>query len=250
MEAISSLSELLARRKVTRPVAEVVRQQMREHMAVLAPLFRPKHIFGDFIQGGAREIAKGPEKALQDLQALFASLASSKPFLLEQKELTPPLTFESSILEFTEHEYIRDIGGKQVRITSPLRWTVSYVNFPLKRLRELSSDKNRNINEYRQFLLHYAGLHVVISRQPALLNLLGGLHLHLTSVKFPEFGELPVTTISSSVRTIVPADDVILESTEISGRDVFEEVADLDSIEELADPLKIKLSELTGSASA
>jgi hypothetical protein len=250
MEAISSLPQLLARRKVTRAVSEVIRKQMRDCMAVLAPLFRPRHIFGDFIQGGTREIAKGPEKALQELQAIFAVLAAARPFSLEQKELMPPLTFESSVLEFAEFEYSRQIAGKTVRITSPLRWTVSYANYPLKRLRELSMDKNRTNTEMRQFLLHYTGLHVVVSRQPALQELLKALHLRVATEKFPEFADLPITCLSSDVRTIIPPDDVIVESTEISGRDVFEEVVDVTSIQELADPLKDKLTELTASAEA
>jgi hypothetical protein len=54
----------------------------------------------------------------------------------------------------------------------------------------------------------------------------------------PEFGGLPVTFISAPVSTLLPPDDVIIENTEISGSDVFEEVVDLDSATAMRDPMK------------
>ena len=53
--------------------------------------------------------------------------------------------------------------------------------------------------------------------------------------------------ISSSTRPTRPPASVIIESTEISGMDVFEEVVRLDDIAKLRDPLKQRLMELVQS---
>ena len=46
------------------------------------------------------------------------------------------------------------------------------------------------------------------------------------------------TYVSSLVPTVRPPDEVIIESTELSGRDVFEEVVDVGAILAMRDPLK------------
>ena len=46
--------------------------------------------------------------------------------------------------------------------------------------------------------------------------------------KLPELGELPITFLSGPISTIRPPDNVIIESTELSGADAFEEVINLE----------------------
>jgi hypothetical protein len=74
--------------------------------------------------------------------------------------------------------------------------------------------------------------------------MLGALHYNLSSVRMPEFGELPITCIASSVPTIRPPDDVVLESVEISGQNAFEEVVDVEGIVNIQDPFKEQLMNL------
>jgi len=59
-----------------------------------------------------------------------------------------------------------------------------------------------------------------------------------------EFGELPVTVIASAVKTERPADDVILESTDLSGVSVFEEVVRVTNVAAMVDPRKERLLEV------
>ena len=73
----------------------------------------------------------------------------------------------------------------------------------------------------------------------------------LTSLRFPvvverrpEFGGLPITCITTAVSTYRPDDEVIIETTEISGSEEFEEFVKVSEISALRDAYKDKLVEL------
>ena len=55
---------------------------------------------------------------------------------------------------------------------------------------------------------------------------------------------MPITYVSAAVNTVRPPDEVIIESTEISGMAVFEEVLNPDDVTALRDPLREKLMDL------
>jgi hypothetical protein len=140
--------------------------------------------------------------------------------------------------------------SKPVSITSPLKWVLNYSGFSLSRLRELLADRNRRTDDVREFLVHYLVLQTVFTSQPGVTSILDKLHFPITTGRLPEFGELPITYISSSISTMRPPDDVIIESTEISGSNAFEEVINLEDIVKMNDPLKEKLSETVRSFGA
>jgi hypothetical protein len=62
-----------------------------------------------------------------------------------------------------------------------------------------------------------------------------------------EFGELPITYIKSDISTFLLPDHVIIESTEISGMDAFEEVVNKDDVPKLQDRLKEQLTQILNS---
>jgi hypothetical protein len=63
-------------------------------------------------------------------------------------------------------------------------------------------------------------------------------------------GDLPVTFISSVISTLRPPDQVIIESTEISGMPLFEEIVNIEDIVQLRDPIKDRLIEIVKSHDA
>lgn len=77
--------------------------------------------------------------------------------------------------------------------------------------------------------------------------MLEALHFPISTSHFPEFGDLPVTIVSSSISTIRPSDDVIIESTEVAGMNVFEEVVNVDDVKKMRDPLREQMLELLQS---
>ena len=60
----------------------------------------------------------------------------------------------------------------------------------------------------------------------------------------PELGQLPIAFLSGPVSTVRPPDNVIIESTELSGADAFEEVINLEDVIRLRNPFKDQLEEL------
>jgi hypothetical protein len=238
--------QLRVRRRLTRAVAEFVRGQLKDFLAVLGPLLRPRAVFGEHVQGSAKESVRGADTAFRELQAVYEAVAASRPFNLP-RELKPPLEAGTSVVEFTPLEYTHaaKAGGesKTVTITSPLKWVLSYAGFGPRRLRELMGTTPTG-NEIQQAVLQTLILHVVLQRQTGVVRILEALRLPVTAGRLPGFGEVPFALITSAVPTVRPPDEVIIENTEISGADVFEEVVDPEEISRLRDPLREKLLEL------
>jgi hypothetical protein len=250
MEENFSIQKLLVLRKLTRAISDLLRNQMKEHLATLAPLLRPRAVLGDYVQSNIKEVVKGADKAFKDLQALFETIAPAKPFNLP-KELKAPIEIMSSTLEMTPMEYIHvatsGAESKKVIITSPLKYVLNYSGFAPGRLKELVADRNRSSDQLKEVVLHYLTLHTVVTKQSGVTAILDALHYPITTDRTPEFGDLPLTYISSSISTIRPPDDLIIQSTDLSGRDVFEEVVNIDDIVALRDPLKDRLIEIVRS---
>jgi hypothetical protein len=248
MEENYSIQRMLDLRKLTRAIAELLRGQMRDYMVSLAPLYHPRTVLGEYVQGSTKEALKGANAVFKELQALYDSIAPTRPFNLS-KDVKAPLDIYGGALELTAVEYTYqatvDQTSKTVAVTMPFRWIVSYPGCSPARLRELAADRNRSAEELQHAVLHYLALHLVMTKQTGLTKILEALHFPVRpNERLPGFGNLPMTIISSSVSTIRPPDSVIIESTEISGINAFEEVVNIADIIELRDPLSDRLIEL------
>ncbi|HWQ33699.1 MAG TPA: hypothetical protein VNQ79_12670 [Blastocatellia bacterium] len=251
MEENFSIQRLLTLRKLTRSVADLLRPLVKDYLATLAPVLRPKNLLGDYVQGGGRETARNADKYFREIQELYESLVTAKPFNLS-KELNPPLDLPGNALEMTPLEYSHNAQSgqqsKTVIVTSPLKWALSYQGCSPARLRELLRDRNRATDDLKQCVISFLVMNLMVTKQPGLAQILEALHFPIiTGEKLPEFGNLPVTIITSSVSTLRPPDQVIIDSTEMSGMDAFEEVVNVEDIRNLRDELKEKLLELVTS---
>jgi hypothetical protein len=252
MDTSLTTKTLLARRKLTRTIGALLSEQLRSHITTLTPLFRQRQVFGDHVQGrGASETVKNADHAFKELQELYAAVAAKAPFMLPA-ELNSPLMQLTSTLELSPWEYEHAIGGagkdrKTVTVTSPFRFVLSYGGYSLRRLRDLLSDQGRKSGELQVYVLHYLTMHMMVQKQPGLAHLLETLHFPLSTGHVEGFGQLPVTFIGSSISTSLPADALVMESTEMSGMDVFEEVVNPADIENLRDPLRERLAGAMGA---
>jgi hypothetical protein len=247
MNGRDNIQSLLALRKLTRAITDVVRVQMTEYLRTLTPLMRPKAILGEYIQGGQKEPTRKADKAFKDLQAIYETVAGSKPFNLP-RDLTPPLSFPATALEITPVDYVHTIQAegitRKITVRCPLTWVLTYNDFPPNRLRELLETKARSVDEVTRFVLSYLIIHLVTTNEPGLMQVFDALHFPLTTSKQREFGDLPVTRIGIGISTTRPSDAVILESAELTGMDAFEELVNVEEIARLPDPLKEKLLEI------
>ena len=250
MDGRDNTQSLLALRKLTRAIAETVRAQMTEYLATLAPLFRPRTVLGDYVEGGTKESTKRADKAFKELQALFETIAAARPYTLS-REITTPLRFQDLGLEVTPVDYAHVIQSgsesRTIMVRSPLTWTLSYTGFAPTRLPELLKNKLRPGDDLLQFILAYILMHVVTANSPGLLKVLDAVHFPLTSTTIPDFGQLPITRIGVGIGTFRPSDEVVLQTAELTGVDAFEEVVNVDDISALDDPFRSKLSDIVAA---
>lgn len=252
---------LLALRKLTRSVADLLRDRATQYVATVSPLLRPRVALGEAADAGTKEPFQAPDKTFKELQSLYEQVAAAQPFTL-RRDLKPPLDITSWNVELWPVEYTHAAKSngtsKNVRVISPLKWVIGFsgitrtdmtrTNFSPRRLRELLADRSRDAEELRQLVLHYAVMHLAIARAPGLSKLLADLHFALGSEKFAEFGPLPIPVVRSVLETLRPPDDVLIDHTEIAGTDTFEEVVNTDHITGLVDPIRDKLLELAKAA--
>jgi hypothetical protein len=241
-----TIQSLLVRRKLTRAIADFVRSELTQHLATLTPLFQPHAVLGDRIQGGQSDSLRRAEQVFKAVQTAYESIAPAKPFSL-RRELTPPFDFPKTSLELTPVEYAHQIQAgsntKKITVRCPLTWTLSYGGYAPTRLQELLDPRVRG-EQLQRFILSFLFMHQVVLNQRGLQPILDALHFSLTTITLPQFGDLPLTRISSSITTMRPADDVVLESAELTGMDAFEEVANVGDISRLQDSLKERLVEI------
>src|SRR5262252_10412448 len=124
-----NIQSLLALRKLTRAITDVVRVQMTEYLKTLTPLMRPQAVLGEYVQGGQKETTRRADKAFKDLQALYETVAPAKPFHL-QRELNPPLDFPRVGLEITPLDYVHVVqvgaDSRKIKVRCPLTWVLTY----------------------------------------------------------------------------------------------------------------------------
>src|SRR5262245_43652182 len=147
MNGRDNMQSLLALRKLTRAITDVVRVQMTEYLNTLTPLLRPQALLGEYIHGGQKEQARKADKAFKDLQAMYEAVAPAKPFHL-QRELNTPLDFPRVGLEITPLDYVHVIQSgaetRRIKVRCPLTWVLTYTDFPPNRLQELLDAKGRD----------------------------------------------------------------------------------------------------------
>lgn len=244
MTGRDGIQSLLTLRKLTRAIADAMRQQMSEHLATLTPLLRPAVVFGEYVQGGQHEPTRKAGTAFKELQSLYNTVATAPPFNLP-RDLRHPLNLGSSSLEITPLDYahVATAGSdtRTITVRSPFTWILTYTGFPPSRLREALGTKLRSADDIQKIVLSYLVMDVVTRQQPGILQMLDALHFPITTSRSPEFGELPITRIGVGIATTRPADAVIIESAAVTGMDAFEEVVHVDDIEGLRDPLKDRL---------
>jgi hypothetical protein len=243
MAEVLNSQKLIERRKVTRGVADLMRTELKQYLSTLMPLFQPRALLGHYVQGAGKEPARGGDRVFKELVGAYEAVSGSKPFSLP-RDLKPPLPVDSNALEFVPLEYAHTVKGrkasKNVTVTSPMRWVLSYSGFGPDRLREALAAGDSSGATIQEHVLHQLVLHVAF-QQKGVSALFEALRFPASTEHFPDLGGLPITVVSAAVATVRPPDETIIESTEISGSDAFEEIIDVAAVRELPDPMREKL---------
>ena len=242
------LSKLLRLRKVTRAVAEHFRSQLDAHLRSLQPLFKPTNVLGEHIRNAPTQTLKIADASLKELRSLYARIGRAKPFRFDD-DLRPPIDVFGSTAELNPVTYIYSPQGaedaKPITVTSPLKWVLSYKGLGPGQLQELLVSQSGTARlELRACLLHYLVLHIILAQEHGAAPILRALRFELSIEYLDRLGGIPMAYVAAPVQTVLPSDEAIIQSTELSGASVFEELVDIDSIVQMKDPVKDDLLEL------
>ena len=248
MEPNWDIGRVLKLRKLTRVVAEHLSRYLKEQLAALGPLFGPRLLLGEFIRSDVKQTVKGADQVFKELQGLYLSVARGKPYNLPEELKTPLDVFGSTVeTAISEYSHTAQAGGEQktVTVASPFKWVLTYKDLGPKRLRELLVSPSGSAKADLQIcVLHYLILHLITSRRPGVGTVLDALRFPAVSTRYADLGALPVTCIAAPIPTVLPPDEIIIQSVELSGASAFEEVVDLGAIGQLSDPIRGQLLEL------
>lgn len=241
--------EFLKLRQATGKIAAELDSRLKRHLTTLRPLFIPRKLLGTYVISSSQQEVHGSEKAFAELQEIYSTICET-PFQLPKK-IQPPLPPIANVIECTPLEYTLETGGDggKVTISSPTRFLLSYqCECPLKRLQGMMDGKEaRQPDEMRQALLCHIALVVFLKTFPVLTSLLEDLRYQVEVVKLEPFGSLPAVLIAAPLETFLPNDGFIQEVTQLSGIPAFQEIIDLDAVENIPDPLQRSLEDLIGS---
>jgi hypothetical protein len=236
------IQQLLDLRKITQAISRRFEDDLKAHLATLAPLFSPLSLFGEYVRGGSKTPGLQSEKAYRELNARFKALTEQKPFVLNAS-LTAPLGLFAAtpVLTPLEYAYTAHAGdvSHQIRVSSPMKWTLSYPEATPKRLRELlAGDPGQMEGELVHALLQSLAMAVLHDHRPGLARLFQDLRFPLQIRQLEGLGSLPVLTLSAPLETHLPEDEIIIQNTQLTGIPSFEEVIDMADIRNLSDPVR------------
>lgn len=227
---------------ITREIERTCRTQLRGYLDAMAPLFRPRRVLGNHMEGPGKENVTGADQNFAEVREMYIK-ACGRPFHLK-KELISPLESFPSQMQLHPWEYTYEIRTDQQRrsitVVTPLTWVLSYsstYSFPM--LRQVVQGRgDQDAESLRSYVLRASVLALLFAKLPELSNLFDGLRFKVEPRRSAQLGELPLITVSAPITTVRPTDDLLLRATELSGRTEFVEVVDPDRAAHLRDPLQ------------
>ncbi len=242
------MDRLLVLRRLTRALEQSVHAYVRGHVTALAPLLRPRPVLGDFVQSPGKETpSRPPDRVWKEIEALYETIAPRAPFTIA-RDLRPPVDIPGTTLELAPLEYVHvtdaATAGRRIVVAKPFEWVLSYSAAGPGALRDLLGNKNRDAAELQRLVLVTLVLQAVLKQLPAVASLFADLRMPLETRRVAELGELPVTVLASVIPTLRPADDVLVQSTEMTGTSTFQEVVDVERLRQLPDPFRARVAEV------
>jgi hypothetical protein len=242
-----SVEQLADLRDKTEVVAQFLHKQLRGYLETLRPLLAPRRLLGKYV--GVKEDIAGADRAWAQLQGKYKEICG-KPLALPPELDEGPLAAVDSRLDLYPWEYTHQAKGgresKAVTITSPLRWVLNFSSTSsLSQLIQTVSGKDPHRSEaVRQFVVNGLVMHFVLAKFPGVAQLLTDLRFEVRTERSPALGDLPLVTVTACVPAFLPTDELILTATRLSGVPAFIELADIDAVHTLEDPLRQQIEEL------
>ena len=227
------LSDLATLRERSRRVSDRLRRRLTGHLETLAPLMAPRHLLGEYVESAFRTRVAGADARFATLEERYREIGR-RHFGLTDK-LGAPLARlrHKPVLRALESRYTLADGG-EVTLSSPVRWTLGFdTRYGLS---NLLADQVEGVKPdpeaLREFVVHSLLMWLVIDNAPGLQRLFSDLGYQVTIDTPPDIGGLPVVVVSANAPAYRPGDAVIAEVVRLSGKPVFEELIDIDRLDE------------------
>jgi hypothetical protein len=236
-------------RNVSQKIVQFLNTRLSAYLTTITPLFAPRKILGEFMESAYQERVPGADKNFAEIEKRYKAIAR-ETFAMPSK-LGTPLANIKNQLEVYPWEYLHQLDGdssQTVRISSPVKWVMAYASgYTLSDLLEQRvQGEKHDIGDVKQLMLNSLTLWKLVEQSPEIAQLLGDLRFSVTIETATVSGELPYVVLTSDVPAFRPQDDLIRTVTQLSGKQVFEELIDVDAIADMFDPFKDKLQALRG----
>ncbi len=243
-----SFEQLAAARKSTQAVADFLEKQLLGYLDTFRSLLLPERLLGKL--AGSKFEVPGADKALTELQENYRRLPG-KPFDFPKELETDWLAEVGAKLEVQRWEYSREIstesGKRTILVTSPTKWILAYgPGYSVSQAVQsfASRQDRRGTDQLRQFVVNTMVMQALIARSSGLSSVFAQLRYNVASQTHPGLTGLPVVAIQSQILTFLPPEPIIAAATELSGINAFIELIDIESVRDLSDPFKQRVSEL------
>ncbi len=242
-----TFQELTDLRRKTEVVSKFLHDQLSAHLETLRPILAPERLFGKYL--GVKGDSTLAERAFAQLQQNYRSF-TVRPFDLPSELDEHWLTLVGNRVTLYPWEYTHQAQAERetrpISMTSPVRWVVSYSSaYTLSQVRQaLGGTGERRPEHIRQFVVNALVAQLVVTQVPGLAALFSDLRYQLQTDNALDLPKLPLTTMTFSLPSFRPPDDLILSATSFSGIPAFIELIDIDALARLQDPLKGRIQEL------
>lgn len=233
-------------RDASQHISQILSRRLSGYLKTLRPLFAPHKVLGEYMESAFNQSVPDADKNFSEIEAQYKSIAR-ETFNIPSK-LGTPLPNIKNELAFHPWEYFHQLNNdtKQlVRISSPVKWVLSYVgghtlsDLLLQRTRQEPPDTA----DVKKLLLNNLTICKLMDLAPEITQLLADLRFKVSIEKIPLTGELPYVILTSDVPAFRPQDDLIRTAIKFTGKQVFEELIDVDAISGLDDPFVTLLTQ-------
>src|SRR5215831_15152527 len=232
-------------REKTERVSQFLTKKLKSHIATLSPLLDPRRVFGRYLSG--KDVVPRAEEAYSLLAQKFREVCGA-PFDVRPDLDDEALGAVENGIEVYPWEYTHAVGGKNLTVTSPVRWILTYKSdYSISEMCALMSRSgDRRPLAIRRFVVNALSMQIVTNRNPGVVSLLQDVRYDVQTATVQGLGKLPFAVIAARIQSFRPSDDLMLSATRLSGVPAFIELVDPETIAQLQDPLRNELSRIIG----
>jgi hypothetical protein len=240
------LQEMGTLRDASQRISQILTRRLSGYLSTLRPLFAPHKVLGEYMESAFSQSVPGADKNFTEIEEQY-KLIARETFNISSKLGTPLPNIKNEI-GIRPWEYLHSLDNdpnQVVRISTPVRWVLSYSGGHT--LNDQLIDRTRreslDVADLKKHLLSSLTLCKLIEHAPDIVQLLSDLRFNVSIEKTSLSGELPYLILTSDVPSFRPQDDLIRTTIKLSGKQVFEELIDIDAIRDMVDPLVFALTE-------